>query len=113
LYSSDATAWCAITVNDVLAECGYPTTASVLAKSFVNDAYGLEIAPADIAPVDIIVFDRGNVAWQGHVEVVDKVSGDGTVWAIGGNVSDQVKRSLRKIADIVPRGNRRPVMAAD
>ena len=106
-YASDATPWCAVIVNGALVEAGYPSTKSALARSFMDYGEPVDLLEADIG--DIVVFPRGSEPWQGHVEVIDEVIDDDFFIAIGGNVTDRVKRSKRSFDDVLPNGIRRPV----
>lgn len=103
-WNNDEDAWCAVAVNGALVNTGYPSTRSALARSFTR--YGTRLS----APVRgaIVVFPRGKNPLYGHVGIVEEVGGDGTVTVVNGNVSDRVKRSVFRIASIVPDGIRWP-----
>lgn len=105
----DVNPWCAVALNGVLVEAGYPSTKSALAQSFRK--YGQQVSIKTLQPGDITVVPRGSLSWQGHVEMVDKINGDGTAWVIGANVSDQVKRYKRVLKDVFHDGARRPQKA--
>lgn len=110
------TEWCAAFVNMVLLENGYNTSSSVsphplMARSFLT--YGMKVEAAGAKQGDILVFERGNQGWQGHVAfyVSEKIiDGDLYYYVLGGNQSDAVTVDLypaRKIIDI-----RRPMEPA-
>lgn len=103
-WNNDEDAWCAVAVNGALVNCGYPSTRSALARSFIG--YGTALAK----PVRgaIVVFPRGSNALYGHVGIVDRVNDDGTLMVISGNVGNEVRRSLFRTASILPDGIRWP-----
>lgn len=89
------TEWCAAFVNMVLLENKLPTSESVsehylLAKSFLE--YGEEVVEPQQG--DIMIFERGNEGWQGHVgfyvstTVLD--NGSKVYNILGGNQNDSV-----------------------
>ena len=88
------TEWCAAFVNMVLLENDYPTSASVsvfplMARSFLD--YGEKTTE----PVqgDIVIFERGNSGWQGHVGFfisVKDINGVQMISVLGGNQDDAV-----------------------
>lgn len=55
--------WCAAFVNSVLDATGRQGTNSLLARSFLKWGYSVKSPERG----DIVVFPRGNQAWQGHV----------------------------------------------
>lgn len=81
----DAVPWCAAFVNAMLATAGVRGTASLAARSFLK--WGRKVAKPYRG--SIVVFKRGDSAWQGHVGFVEKVS-DASVWSLGGNQGDAV-----------------------
>ena len=81
----DAVPWCAAFANAMLALAGIPGTRSLAARSFLD--WGRK--PTKPYRGAIVVFKRGNSAWQGHVGFVEKVSGT-SVWCLGGNQGDAV-----------------------
>lgn len=91
------TEWCAAFVNMVLLENGIPRSSSVspyplMARSFL--AWGEEVETPKQG--DIVVFERGESGWQGHVGffVSEKIE-DGQKWiyVLGGNQNDEVNVS--------------------
>lgn len=83
--ADDAVPWCAAFANAMLALAGVPGTRSLAARSFLD--WGRAVKKPYRGA--IVVFKRGNSAWQGHVGFVEKVSAT-TVWCLGGNQSDAV-----------------------
>jgi uncharacterized protein (TIGR02594 family) len=59
---NDATAWCSAYACWVMEQAGYPSTNNLAARSWLK--YGKQTTPK---PGAILVFSRGNNAWQGHV----------------------------------------------
>lgn len=85
------TEWCAAFVNTILEQQGYPTTNSLLARSFTD--YG-EPVFGDPEPGDIVVLRRGTEGWQGHVGIYldTKVRNGKTYYVlISGNDDDSVR----------------------
>ena len=90
------TEWCAAFVNMILLENDLPTSESVssfplMARSFVT--YGQEVTTPEKG--DILVFERGEAGWQGHVGFYVSQTKDvstGKIWynVIGGNQNDSV-----------------------
>lgn len=94
---ADEVAWCAAFVGSALKSLGYPIPAkdvSLLARSYCT--YGVKSNPV---PGAIGVWPRGNSSWQGHVAIVEKANGDGTVTVIGGNQSNAVTRARYQISN--------------
>ena len=103
-WNNDEDAWCAVAVNGALVHSGFPSTRSALARSFTRYGTRLE-RPVRGA---IVVFPRGSNPLYGHVGVVDEVHPNGTVTVVNGNVSNEVRRSVFRIASILPDGIRWP-----
>lgn len=102
----DEVSWCATTLGSALTECGLPTppiNVNMMARSY--ESYGVSVAKDAIKPGDIAIWPRPPVAWQGHVNVVEKVVGK-TVVCIGGN------QSTGKGADAVTRAKPRLISDA-
>ena len=102
------TEWCAAFVNMILLEQGLPTSASVseyplMARSFL--LWG-ERVTGEPEQGDIVVFERGNEGWQGHVAFyVSRTIIDGEVYfnVIGGNQNNKVSIEsypVNKLLDI-------------
>ena len=83
----DETAWCAVFVGAMLARSGVKGTGKMNARSYLE--WGEPVERKDARPGDIVIFKRGNSAWQGHVAffVADKGA---QIEVLGGNQSDAV-----------------------
>lgn len=79
------TPWCAAFVNACLASCGIKGTGLLTARSFLK--FGKKTDTPQKG--DIVVFKRGNSAWQGHVGFYVKETGTG-ILTLGGNQSNKV-----------------------
>jgi uncharacterized protein (TIGR02594 family) len=90
--------WCAAFVNSVLKELGIPGSDTVsewplTARSFLR--WGKRVK--DPMPGDIVVFPRGEEAWQGHVGFyygTEYKNGIKHYQILGGNQSDAVTLEL-------------------
>jgi uncharacterized protein (TIGR02594 family) len=116
----DETAWCATSMNAACIEAGLPMTPHPnrpAARSFLM--WGKEVAPVEVAPGDVVVWPRGNSAWQGHVNCVKEVRRKGNkteVRCIGGNQSHPSGGAVtltgwQDIKGALPNGVRRAVPA--
>jgi uncharacterized protein (TIGR02594 family) len=81
----DETAWCAAFVNAMLRRAGYKGTGSLAARSFLQWGEKLDTP----RPGCIVVFKRGNSAWQGHVAFFLSESAT-HVKVLGGNQGNAV-----------------------
>jgi uncharacterized protein (TIGR02594 family) len=105
--SGDQTAWCAAFVGSVLKDNCYKFNKSLAAGSYTG--YGNPIGINDAQKGDIIVFNRDG--GTGHVAFYHSPGPTpGTIYVVGGNQSNNVTKSLRKISDIKPNGVQRPVV---
>lgn len=110
LVDDDETAWCATALNGAMKRAGLPYSSDnparrLLAQSFRK--WGTRLAKP--VPGAIMVFPRGSQSWQGHVGVVERVNGNGTVTLISGNDGNAVRRSSRyRIRDAFDDGIRWP-----
>lgn len=102
----DATAWCAAFVGSCLERAGIRSTRKLTARSYL--AWGEQVDPASAREGDIVVFARGNSAWQGHVAFFVKASGQ-TIEVLGGNQSNAVTRARYSRDKLL--GIRRPAKA--
>jgi len=92
------TEWCAAFANMVLLEQGLPTSATVsdyplMARSFLY--WGDKVKEPKQG--DIMIFERGNNGWQGHVAFyVNQKKVDGKLYyaVLGGNQNDKVSIDL-------------------
>jgi len=83
------TEWCAAYVNGVLAERGVVGTNSNLARSFLD--WGDTIEPHNVDIGDLVIFERGDEGWQGHVGFyIGKINNTGEFLILGGNQSNEV-----------------------
>lgn len=96
-------AWCAIFMNQVMKEAGIEGTGKANAKSFLS--WG---TPVDHPRKgDVVIFDRGTQAWQGHVGIYMGEAGNNKIWCLGGNQSNRV--SVAKYSKSKLRGYRRAI----
>lgn len=92
------TEWCAAFLNAMLKLDGVPNLYDLdhehplLARSFLQ--WGLPVAKEDIRRGDIVVFERGNSEWQGHVGYYMQTTSDGNWLILGGNQDNSVKYSI-------------------
>jgi uncharacterized protein (TIGR02594 family) len=96
---ADEVLWCAVTVGAALVDCGLPIPTrdvNMLARSYLS--YGVKCAPQ---PGAIAIWPRGK-AWQGHVNVVERVLDDGRVICIGGNQSAKGGDAVTRTAPLDP-----------
>ena len=84
----DAVAWCAAFVGACAVKAGFAGSNSLAARSYLN--WGQRLDTTKPLPRGaVLVFRRGDSAWQGHVCLL--LSDDGaTLLVIGGNQSDAV-----------------------
>lgn len=83
--SSDSVPWCASFVNFVLVRAGYEGTNSAAARSFIDWGRTIEMPVYGC----IVVFERGNSNWKGHVGFFVGFH-QGDLLILGGNQSDAV-----------------------
>lgn len=95
------TPWCAIFINECMAQAGIKGTGKANAKSFLK--WG--VPTNNPRRGDIVVFDRGTKSWQGHVGIYMGVAGSGKIHCLGGNQSDKVSIAAYSISKL--RGYRR------
>jgi len=98
----DETAWCAAFVGAALRRAGYLSTGKLNARSYLD--FGEIVTNPKRG--DVVVFPRGNSAWQGHVAFVAKTD-DKYVHAFGGNQANAVNITRYSRAKVL--GFRRPV----
>lgn len=101
----DETAWCATSVGGWLVEGGQTSSGSAAARSYLEWGVGI---PSPV-PGAVVVFPRGKNPAFGHVGIVETVDiRKGTMVIVNGNVSDSVRRSTRRINEVLPGGIRWP-----
>jgi uncharacterized protein (TIGR02594 family) len=93
--------WCAAFVNAVFREHGIPGSESVsehplLARSFLD--WGVEVDEPDFG--DLVIFDRGNEGWQGHVGFYMGTYGN-SYMILGGNQDNQVNYEFYPISRVI------------
>jgi uncharacterized protein (TIGR02594 family) len=88
-WHNDDDAWCAVFQNAALANTGFPSTKSALARSFSN--YGTELPGPAVGAIGVL--PRGSNPLYGHVGTVEKFT-DSSVTLVNGNVSNEVRRSV-------------------
>ena len=82
----DSVPWCAAFVGSMLYRAGQKGTGLLAARSYL--LWGTELKN----PIQgcLVIFKRGNSAWQGHVAFFDRTNTNGTIRVLGGNQDDQV-----------------------
>jgi uncharacterized protein (TIGR02594 family) len=100
--------WCAAWANSILADTGYATTDSLMARSFLH--YGIKIKEPQEG--DIVVLSRGRNRENGHVGFYLNtvlLSGQKYVAVLGGNQDKKVSVAYYPASRVL--GYRRPVIA--
>ena len=95
---SDETPWCASAIGYLLSSIGLPHTNSMLARSYIG--YGEKITLEEAEPGDIVVFERGNSSWKGHVGLYMSHDLDG-ILVLGGNQDNSFKKKLYDTHDLL------------
>jgi uncharacterized protein (TIGR02594 family) len=85
----DETAWCAIFVNWCFLKSGFDFKWKANARSWLLQGQMTDTP----ALGDVVIFKRGNSAWQGHVGFYINET-HGYINVLGGNQSNQVKISM-------------------
>ena len=86
----DSVPWCAAFVGAMINRAGGRPTYELLARSYLE--WGTVVKWEDARPGDVIVFQRGNSSWQGHVAFFEKWNGK-YVQVLGGNQRDRVSQA--------------------
>lgn len=94
----DETAWCAAFVGAMLERSGVASTRKLNARSYLD--WGKPVALDDAKQGDIVVFRRGNSAWQGHVGFYNG-HGDTKITVLGGNQSNRVSNAAYPISRLL------------
>ena len=84
----DDVAWCAAFVGAMLKRAGLKGTGKLTARSYLD--WGIHVEPDEIQVGDIVIFQRGGSAWQGHVGFAAGKPKNGAIDVLGGNQRDQV-----------------------
>lgn len=100
----DEVAWCAAFVGFCLEKGGLRSTRALNARSYLT--FGVKVELADAKDGDIVVFERGNAGWQGHVAFFISASAT-KIKVLGGNQSDAVSIASYPKSKLL--GIRRPV----
>lgn len=93
----DDVPWCAAFVGAVLAEVGLIPSGSLMARSYAT--WGRSIAPAEMRPGDVLVFERG-AAPSGHVGFLVAIHGD-RLLVRGGNQGDKVSDAMMPVQRLI------------
>lgn len=105
----DEVAWCAAFVGHCLETAGIRSTRKLNARSYLE--WGVPVELTEAQPGDIVVFRRGNSAWQGHVGFLKAQSG-AWIEVLGGNQNDAVNirrypaaklLGVRRAGNVAPR----------
>jgi uncharacterized protein (TIGR02594 family) len=94
--NSEDTPWCSIFMNWVAMKAGYEYTRKANARSWLD--IGSVVDEPKVG--DVVVFQRGNNGYSGHVGMFICKYDDG-VYVLGGNQSDSVKISKYKLKDVL------------
>ena len=94
----DETAWCAAFVGAMIKRAGGVPTGSLAARSYL--VWGTPVALQDAQLGDVVVFQRGNSAWQGHVGFFVKREG-AQIHVLGGNQGNQVSVAVHSQAKLL------------
>jgi uncharacterized protein (TIGR02594 family) len=90
LINDDETPWCSTFLNFCALEADYERSGKLNARSWLKVGVGIQ-GIRNAREGDVIIFERGNSGWQGHVTFlvsVDLVAG--TARCLGGNQGDAV-----------------------
>lgn len=102
----DETAWCAAFVGAMLERAGIRSTRKLNARSYLE--WGEKISLDDAEKGDIVIFQRGTSAWQGHVGFYVG-HGASKITVLGGNQSNKVSLAPYPMSKLL--GVRRAVEA--
>jgi uncharacterized protein (TIGR02594 family) len=94
--SEDEVAWCSSFINWLMMKCGYERSHSAAARSWLSVGTKLK----GFEKYAIVVFKRGNSAWQGHVAIAIDETKDG-VRVLGGNQSNSVSYATYRKSDVL------------
>jgi uncharacterized protein (TIGR02594 family) len=82
----DSVPWCAAFVGAMLKRAGVSPSGYLAARSYLK--WGKALTTPVLGA--IVVFKRGNSAWQGHVAFFEGFNPNGSLRVLGGNQSDAV-----------------------
>lgn len=94
----DSVAWCAAFVGHCLERAGLRSTRQLTARSYLG--WGIPVELEDAQEGDIVVFQRGTSAWQGHVAFFVKRVGS-QIEVLGGNQSDAVNQKRYPVSKLL------------
>lgn len=94
--TEDEVAWCSAFMNWVMMKAGCERTHNAAARSWLGYSKPLP----KFTKYAIVVFKRGNSAWQGHVAFAIDDLGD-SIRVLGGNQKDQVCYAVYKKANVL------------
>lgn len=84
--TEDEVAWCSSFMNWVMMKCGMERSHSAAARSWLGVGRRLP----GFRKYAVVVFRRGNSAWQGHVAIAMEDLGNGYIRCLGGNQGNAV-----------------------
>lgn len=96
------TPWCTAFITAIEQQCGRAGIKSLVARKYLN--YGKAIQNPELG--DIVVFQRGNSSWQGHVGYYISEN-RGRILVLGGNQDNEVNFSYYPKHKVL--GYRRPL----
>ena len=94
----DETAWCAAFVGAMLERAGIRSTRKLNARSYME--WGVPVGLEDAQMGDVVVFQRGDSAWQGHVGFYVG-HGSTKITVLGGNQSNKVSTAPYPVAKLL------------
>ena len=103
--NDDETPWCSIFINWVAFKACLERTKSAMARSWLD--VGVPVTFPETG--DIVVFKRGNSAWQGHVGIYISEAENSQINVLGGNQSNAVKISTYNTKDLLGFRRLRPL----
>jgi uncharacterized protein (TIGR02594 family) len=87
--NDDETPWCAAFVGAMLKNTGFRYTGKLNARSYADTPSNTKVKLADAEEGDIVVFERGNNGWSGHVAFFVRQT-DKSILCLGGNQNNEV-----------------------
>ena len=96
--TDDETAWCAAFVGAMLERAGIRSTRKLNARSYME--WGVPVGLEDAQMGDVVVFQRGDSAWQGHVGFYVG-HGSTKITVLGGNQSNKVSTAPYPVAKLL------------
>jgi uncharacterized protein (TIGR02594 family) len=95
-FKADETPWCSAFANWAMVKAGKKGTNSALARSWLKWGEAIEEPRYGC----LVVFKRGNSAWQGHVGFFVRMEGEKIV-VLGGNQANTVSIAPRSKSDLL------------